>query len=626
MDRIEELRKLLTTYNEAYRKGNALISDAAYDTLVEELETLSPNDPFLNKVGISISDEDPRKQKLPIVMASMNKVKTLDAIFKWMRLKHIPDDTIMVLTPKLDGMSFCVNENTCAAWTRGDGKFGQRSDEHYKLIMKGSKTSGNEENPFRDMITFGEVLMQRDVFATKWAEQFENPRNTVAGALNNKAPIAILYDMDYIRYGLIQTGNRISFTSKSEQLAYLNKYGQHPISYVTLKGGELTEGYLKDLFASWNKEYELDGIIIEVDSLQAQQAIGRETSTHNPAYARAYKGNFEEVKQTTVKSILWNVSKQGLLKPIVQIEPIRLDGVTVSQVTAHNAKFVEDMKLGEGALLQVKRSGMVIPLIVSVDKPATQVEIPSCCPSCKTEDLAWNENKVELMCLNIDCPGQALQRMVAFFTILEVDNVSEGVCAQFYQAGYNTIHKVLNMSRSEMEALDRFGKRKAEIVYNSIHSRLKAVPLARLQHATGFFKGLGSKKLVLLEHFDKKPSMEEVTAITGFSQLSATAYLEAYDKFFDFITGLPLTIEKTEIQQASSNELAGISFCFTGVRRKDLEEKIVSKGGTIASGVSQNLSYLVVKEKGSGSSKETKALALGVKLLTIDELENMLNK
>jgi NAD-dependent DNA ligase len=215
--------------------------------------------------------------------------------------------------------------------------------------------------------------------------------------------------------------------------------------------------------------------------------------------------------------------------------------------------------------------------------------------------------------------------MVAFFTILDVENVSEGVCAQFYQAGYNTIHKVLNMSRTEMEALDRFGKRKAEIVHNSIHSRLQRVPLSKLQHATGFFKGLGSKKLLLLEHFDKKPSLEEITAITGFSQLSATAYLEAYDKFFDFITGLPIRIEKTEKQQASSDELEGMSFCFTGVRRKDLEEKIISKGGTIASGVSQSLSYLVMKEKGSGSSKETKALALGVKLLTVDELEAMLN-
>lgn len=621
--RIEELRSQLTAFNEAYRMGNALIPDALYDSLSDELLLLSPEDEFFNKVGITISDDDPRKQRLPIPMASMNKVKLMEDIFKWLRLKHIPLHTMMVLTPKLDGLSFCVEENIAGAWTRGDGEYGQRSDEHLKAIIKGKTLTPFSANPFKDMITFGEVLMRRDVFAQKWAEELKNPRNTVAGALNNKLPTPILSDLDFIRYGLVDKRDNSPFQTKSEQLAYLNTYQPFPVPYLLKPAGELSETLLKDLFAQWNTHYELDGIIIEVDSLQLQKEIGRETSSNNPAYARAYKGNFEEVSQTSQSDTTWNVSKQGLLKPIVQIEPIRLDGVTVSNITANNARYFQDMGLGKGAILKVKRSGMVIPLIVEVVQPADVQTLPCLCPSCKSE-VVWNENKIELMCLNPECPAQALQRMVAFFSTLGIDNVGEGVCEQFYGAGFDTIHKVVNMTRSQMEALDRFGKRKAEIVHTSIHSKLKGVSLSKLQHATGFFKGLGSKKLLLLEHFEQKPTVEEITAISGFSRISAAAYISAYDKFFDFISTLPLTIEKTIKAQPTSSQLQGSSFCFTGVRRADLEKTITDKGGKVASGVSSNLTYLVMKSTGSGSSKETKALSMGVKILTVEELEALL--
>jgi DNA ligase (NAD+) len=623
MNRIEELRTQLTGYNEAYRKGNALISDAAYDTLVDELQLLSPNDPFFERVGISISDEDPRKQKLPIHMASMNKTKTVEEIFRWLRLKHIPEGTLLVITPKFDGLSFCVDEDTQGAWTRGDGHYGQRSDDHYRAII--GNVPPPAPNPFAGLITYGEVLMSRHVFAERWADTLENPRNTVAGALNNKQPTAILSDLAFIRYGIVAKNNSLhTFSSKAQQLEFLNRYQPYPVPYQVVSPHQLSEAFLKDCFARWNAEYELDGIIIEVNNLQLQAHLGRETSTHNPAFARAYKGEFEEVKETVIVGRTWNVTKQGLLKPVNHIHPVRLDGVTVSNVTGNNAKFVLDMQLGIGSRVKVKRSGMVIPLIVSVVESAPVTDLPEKCPACGSDELGWNESGVELMCLNVDCSGQALQRMIAFFTTLEVDHVSEGVCSQFYAAGFDTIHKVLAMSREDMESLDRFGKRKAEIIYNAIHSKLTHVPLAKLQHATGLFKGLGSRKLLLLEHFEQKPSLADVCAISGFSEISATAYLEAYDKFFAFIQGMPLQIAKTQKSKPLWGELSGKSFCFTGIRRADLEKIITEKGGNVASGVSKNLSFLVVKAKGSGSSKEVKATALGIPILSVEEAEAML--
>jgi DNA ligase (NAD+) len=617
MNRIEALRNQLREYNEAYREGNAIISDQEYDTLVEELETLAPDDEFFNEIGQIISDDDPRKQQLPIIMASMNKVKLLDTILKWCKSKGIALTTKVVLTPKFDGMSFCVNENFNWAWTRGDGVYGQRSDEHYSVIIGGNNTTP----AFKDMITFGEVIMKRSVFAEKYADLYENPRNIVAGVVNQKDPSDRLANLDYVRYGIVNNSSKV-FATKSEQLAYLNEHQENKVEYDVVSVSDLTEEYLKGLFAKWNQTYELDGIIIEVDNLELQNKLGRERN-NNPVYARAYKGNFEEVKDTPYLGITWNVSKQGLLKPIIHIEPIRLDGVTVSNVTGNNAKFIKDMQIGKGSTLKVKRSGMVIPLIVSVVEQG-EVELPTCCPACKSDNIGWNENNVELVCFNEDCTGQQLQKIIAFFNILGVDNVSEGVCTQFYDAGFDTIHKILDMTQKDMESVDRFGKRKAEIVYKAIHSKMSNVSISKLQHATGLFKGLGSKKLALLEQFESKPTVSDVIALEGFSEISANAFISAYDKFYEFIQGMPITIQKTQKVEATSNELIGASFCFTGVRDKLAEADIQSKGGKIASGVSKNLTYLVVKDSTVNTSKTQKAQELGCKVITLEELKAML--
>jgi DNA ligase (NAD+) len=145
-----------------------------------------------------------------------------------------------------------------------------------------------------------------------------------------------------------------------------------------------------------------------------------------------------------------------------------------------------------------------------------------------------------------------------------------------------------------------------------------------LQHATGFFKGLGSKKLLLLEHFETKPSIDEVVSIEGFAETSAESYLESYDRFFTFVKELPVTIAKKLEAVKVSSDLDDMTFVFTGVRRADLEAVIESRGGKIGGSVSKNTTHLVMKSVGSGSSKEKKAMELGVKIMTVSDLENLL--
>ena len=259
---------------------------------------------------------------------------------------------------------------------------------------------------------------------------------------------------------------------------------------------------------------------------------------------------------------------------------------------------------------------MVIPIIYDVLE-TVGFQMPD------VPNIDWNENGVELITLT-ETDEQRFKQTVAFFEILGVENVSEGVIRQLWDAGYNSIRSILELTPDKLNELEGFGKRKSLIVFNSIQSKMKDVTLSKLQHATGFFKSLGSKKLLLLEHFEEKPTIDKIVEIEGFAETSAKSYLDGWDKFYQFIEDLPITWKRTEKVEAVSNDLNGKVFVFTGVRRKDLNQLIESRGGKIGSSVSKTTTHLVMKSKGSGSSKEKKAIELGCEILTVEELENIL--
>lgn len=615
---IKELELKIKKANESYRIGKPILSDKEYDILIDELTLLDPHNIILNEVGHTIQDVS-RKRKLKIDMASMNKCKSLIELKDWARLKGFNINTEVVLTPKYDGLSLENDEINNQATTRGDGTFGQASDEHYKLIQNKLKDTriysfGPSLFAPKKLITYGEVMMSKKTFLDKYSKDFANPRNLVAGLLNSKDINDNLKDCHFIKYGLV-TDDGGPFVTKSQALECLNDNQDIKVNFEVKKLSELTEEYLFELFKEWSKEFEIDGIIVEINSIDLQNELGRETSSNNPCWARAYKSpDFEQCGESEVLDISWNISKQGLVKPIIRIKPIKLDGVTISNVTGNNARFIKDMGIGKGAIINIKRSGMVIPLVVDVIK---KVEFEM--PVFDNVELEWNESGIELITIG-ETDDQRLKQLISFFAILEADNVSEGVITQLWNAGYKTVKDILNLERTDLEKIDRFGKRKATIVYNSIQKSIKDVELPKLQHASGLFKNLGSKKLALVEI--ENPTFNELVQIDGFSDISANSYLDGLPKFNEFIKDLPITISKKVEVESNDSSLEGQVYVFTGVRDKELESVLVSKGAKIGSSVSKNTTHLVVKAVGSGSSKEVKAIELGIQIVSIDDLKN----
>jgi NAD-dependent DNA ligase len=611
---IEQLKEKIRVANESYRIGEPIMSDKEYDILLEELADMSPDDELLSVVGHEVLDET-RKTRLPIPMASMNKIKSLEEIKDWQRLKLIPNAVEIICTPKYDGLSLCkeeLNDGDCI--TRGDGVFGQKSNEHYKLI-------GNHLTGVTDFThTYGELIMPKQVFLDKYSNDYANPRNFVAGLINKKETSDFLKDCQYIKYGAIPV-LRNQFTTKQEILDKLNEGQTSKVSYHVCGILDLTEELLIALFKEWSQEYEIDGIILEVNNLATQSSLGRETSSGNPVWARAFKhSSFEQSAETEVLDIEWNISKKSLLKPVAIVKPINLDGVVVSRCTLNNARFVKDMGIGIGAKVVIRRSGLVIPKIVDVLEVVEFIE-----PTIEGVEIGWNVAGIELVTLT-ETDDQKLKSNISFFEVLGCDNVGEGVVGQLYNFGYKTIKDILNLNISDLEKLDGFGKRKAKIVFESIQKSIKGVQLSKLQHATNIFVGMGSKKLALLEQFKEKPTVEQVMEIDGFAEISANLYVDNYDRFFDFIKDLPVTIqEKVEVIR-TSNDLDGMVVVFTGLRLKEEEKLLELRGAKIGSSVSKNTTHLVCKDPNSGSSKLEKAKSLGIEIMSVDDLNILLKK
>lgn len=583
--------------NEAYRKGAPIMSDKEFDQLTESLGDSAPV-----AIGHSV-ESDERKTKLPYRMASMNKCKSIDELRTWLKSKGMPANTEVVLSPKYDGISLLVEHSQCKAYTRGDGEYGQISDDHYAHLAKPSDSKGLASG-----LSYGEAIMDRNIFMEKWSHQFANARNLVAGMFNSKSPnIEILADIQYVPYGLVDTDG-----SKKKHEVFLAL----GCPYRICKLDETDETLFDELYGEWSKNFELDGLIVELDDLETQAYLGRE-SNGNPSFARAFKSDrYVQSAVTKVTGITWNISKNGLYKPIVHVEPVVLDGVTVSNVTGNNARWVKNMGIGTGAQVKIKRSGMVIPCIEE-----TLVRVEFVAP----DNSKWNENEVELVTVE-KTEDQTIMEIVSFFEIIGADGVAEGLVRQLWAFGYKNLFDYLNARVEDLVNCPGFGKKKAEAFCTSVRTALTECTYAKLMHASGCFgTSLGSKKLALLEHFLEKPTVEEVTKIDGFAETTANAFVNGWDDFETFKKNLNFVPTRTKNEPVHGH-LSGKTFVFTGVRLPDMEKLIAEHGGTIGSSVSKNTTYLVCKERGSGSSKETKAESLGVAILTPDELKSLLSE
>lgn len=611
------LAKLIQKAKDYYTKGKSPISDTLYDTLEDILRKKDPDNEVLKSVGAKATGR--KKVKLPHPMYSLSKIKPehqkqLDA---WQKRYPGP----VVVSDKEDGSSLEIvyaNGVPHKVYTRGDGTVGQ-DVSHLIPVLRIPKRV-----PVKDLVVRAELAMSESAFAKHAADKYANARNLVAGMANRlNSEATLLKHAHVLAYEIIHPRMKPSqaFT-KLEAM----KFTCPP--WRKLSADKVTMDVLSKLFLKARKssDHAIDGLVIESDTVNKRPPAG----THSPSYAFAFKmQDADDAAQVVIESIDWEVTRHGKLQPVIVIPPTKLAGVTVKNVSGHNAYFIangfrlKDAKkgmpvrpLGKGAVIRVVRSGDVIPHVVEVVKGIKKPEMPKV-------PYTWDSKGVSIMADGKSDLARD-KRITNFFSTVGVDGIKLGTVSKLTEAGYTSIIKILRMSTEDMLEIPGFKERSAQKLHDSIRKSTQSVDLALLMDGSGFFgQGFGTSRATaiikaypdVLKRFEgKTPS--QITAVIaklpGFQEKTAALFGNGFAKF-------SVWLKKTKIKPAMPKKvkvtgaaMKGQSVCFTGFRSKELEQWIVENGGTIASGVSAKTTILVYAA-GKSSSKLGRAITLGIK-------------
>lgn len=629
----KELEEKIVEANRLYREGNPIMSDKEYDSMKESLEKYFPDSDILKKSIVEESIKGDRMEKLPYPMFSLEKVKTVDEIVRWIKdVWELSSNDRIVITPKYDGISLLVDETTNDCWTRGDGTEGQNSRDHYRYVNHGNPM--NKKGCF----TFGEAIIPISMFLKNVKPLgYKSARNAVAGAFNaDDFNAQVLGNTAYIRYGIMDSDR-----DKSMQLAELyNDYDPYATQYWVTSAGVFDDEktaltYLNDLFESI-KNFKCDGLVIEVDNKKKRDDLGR-LPNGNPRYAIAYKNpDWQERYTTKVQKIEWSISKDGKSKPVIVFDPVEFDGATVSRCTGYNAKYITDNHISPKAYIVVSRSGDVIPKHLGTVSYSVELFREMCdgmmiCPSCG-EPLKWDETLTDIVCINPDCKEKKIKQITYFFATLETEEMQEATIRKFYEGGLDSVGKIVNASEKELSQIGGIGAKLSKKLRGQFDKYAdNGVSFAKILTAYNVFGGvIGEKTCQMIfdslsdEDIDTifkegKTPMESLLAVPGVAETTAKIFNNGIGLFFYIIGSSPFPISyvKNNTVLADNPE----SVCFTGFRNKEWEERLSKEGHKVVSGVSKNTTILVTKDKESSSSKVKKAKELSVLILTPEEFE-----
>ena len=624
--------------NDAYYCNKTpILTDNQYDILREYTLEKYP-DNVAAKEGHTKCDLEVEKNKvrLPYEMWSMDKIKPdTKYLSRWIQKYSGP----YVLSCKLDGVSgmYSTEGDEPKLYTRGDGVTGQ-DVSHLIPYLKLPKKD--------NVVIRGEFILPKALFESKYSEQFSNARNFVAGVVNQKKVEPDKFsDIDFVAYEVI-----VPESKPSEQMAYLSELNDIEVVQHTIET-EISNESLSNLLVEWRKEYkyEIDGVICINDKIYPR--------VHkNPEHAFAFKMVLsDQIAEAKVLDVIWTASKDGFLKPRVQIEPVTLGGVKIEYATGFNAKFIEDNKIGVGALIKLVRSGDVIPHIVSVIQPASEAQMP-------TVPYLWNESHVDIYLEDAQDDSVVKEKQITqFFKTVGVEGVGPGNVRKMIAIGYDNIPKILQQSQAELKdnllQVDGFKEKTAEKISRGIQERLAAVSLPVLMHASNVFsspdeqdKGakssLGRKKFAaILKQFpsiivsdnSKEEKIAMVEQVEGMGKKTAEKFVRKIPAFVDWMqkSKLMYKLEKSTeaaateaapIVKDTSHELYGKKVVLTGMRDKDILEKLEEVGAELQTTPSSTTYLVVAKDPTANTGKIKKAREAGVPDERIVSREQLLQR
>ncbi|WP_413110795.1 BRCT domain-containing protein [Thaumasiovibrio sp. DFM-14] len=608
----EEQLALLLVANACYRSGFPVISDSQYDEFSNKFAENNPNHPFVTSVESEVMSLG-KTVSLPQKMLSTDKAYTKDEIEKWLdrilkaaKSLHIDSKDINIrVTPKLDG--YAAFDDGEKLYTRGDGVKGQ---DVSRAFERGLKVANRGERG----LGAGEIVIDKNYFEEKLSQHFENSRNIQAAIIAEK-------NVDLRVQQAIKDGACVFY----------------PFSLI-----ENWTGHYQDLMANfeqvidqiWNAvSFDVDGVILEATDARIKEQMGATRKFHR--WQIAFKIN-EEAAEVEVLSVTPQTSRTGRVSPVAELVPTKISGATISRATVHHYNMVKANGVGKGAVLQIVRSGLVIPKIEKVLKKA-EPQIPTNCPSCQSH-LIWESD--HLICPNkSDCPAQTENTLIHFFkTLGNNDGFGPKVIEKLSSFGIKHIHEIYALEERHLRTFG-FGDKTSKNLFDQLQmSRDVEIEDWRFLSAFGVSRLGGGNCEKLLQHhalvelFDL--SVDDIVKLDGFAQLSAEAIVEGLanikDEFFKVhALGFNLSVTaQASGSDASSSPIAGAVIVFTGTMvqgsRGDMEKQAKSLGAKIGKSVTGKTTYLVAGAK-VGETKINSAKEKGVEVLSEQEYLDLIH-
>lgn len=627
MDQIQLLETLLTKYDDAYyNTKKPIVSDAEYDSIREQLEALHPDSPALQKVGHIVSDKQP--SILPVWMGSLDKrkadSKTLPAFLTKSPSIGVASYTI---SEKLDGVSLLLywnsNTETYRCYTRGNGTAGV--DVTATLLDSLQLPSLSDTyDTYEEPITFirGEVIIPKSAVGDICASKDTNLRSIVNGVITAKVPKpSVLKHIQFIAYSIPE-----SEEVPPVQFDQLAELGFRTPRNVEVQEDTVTVSNLTDMLEEWTAEsdYEIDGLVVARDLVEFSR------SGKNPAHTVAFKALFDaDTRITTVQKVEWNVSKDGYLKPRILFDPVQMGGHTVQWATGYNARYIKNEGINVGAVIQVVRSGQVIPKVVKVIQAAAVAAHP-------TQPCEWTPGNVDL----VTQTKSSATQLAYFLKTIGAKNMSSAFCKKVDVP----LETFLSWGEDDFRTIDGVTT-SAKKLYSSLHTALSnSAPEVLMVACNLIGRGIGVRRLRVLMH-SHGPDILRVSVgqtraeriaiianVPTFSTILAEQYVNGLDLFYTYLKVSPTlrgyfehamscTPASDTSHDASPSKVAGLKFVCTGKRDNQLELLLVEAGAKLQTNVSSTTDFLI--HSGNSSSKLTKAKSIpSIQLYTVEECRN----
>ena len=656
----EEISKLVSLLNkysyDYYVEDNPQISDTEYDTLYKQLEKLEENHPEYilensptQRVGDRVLDEFEKiTHKVPMLSLS-NTFSTEDLRDFDARIsKLVPDHSVEYICElKIDGLAISIkyeNGRLASAATRGDGSVGEDVTENIKTIFSIPKV-------LKDNRTFevrGEVYLPRKSFELLNSEResnnevlFANPRNAAAGSLRQlDSKITAKRRLSAFIYSIV--GDE-SIVSQENALNTAKEYNL-PVNpnFKLCKNIDEVIDYIN--YWTENKKnlpYDIDGIVIKVNSYSTQEEVGY--TQKSPRWATAYKFPEEELA-TKLLDVELSVGRTGIITPVAILDPIVISGSTVSKASLHNKDIIDELDIHIGDMVVVKKAGEIIPKVVRVVRElrtegSTKYTMPNTCPSCGQQTYT-KENDPFTRCKNPDCPDQNIRRIIHFASrdALNIEGLGDKVVTTLYEKGIiaHTID-LFSLEREKLISLDRMGEKSVDNLLNAIENS-KQNSLDKVIFALGILNvGKKAGKILAEKYLNltnlMNATLDELVNLDDVGQITAESILDYLSdenniKFINDLIKVGMN-PQYEVQEVNTDNIfAGKTVVLTGklveLTRNEAKEYLEKYGAKVTGSVTSKTDLVIAGEK--AGSKLAKAEQLGIRVINEEEFANMVRE